>query len=125
MLTYLHAYTFCFVGRTHISICTIEKANSIVNKLMEENELHRIGCVVVDELHMVADDHRGYLLELLLRYSENLESLSFCLNDFTLNNCHIKRLFYHFPSLQGPLRNQSSYLSPFPPSTFSFFLEYQ
>lgn len=40
---------------THVAIATIEKANSLVNRLMEENELINLGAVVIDELHLVGD----------------------------------------------------------------------
>uniref|UniRef100_B3P470 DNA polymerase theta n=1 Tax=Drosophila erecta TaxID=7220 RepID=B3P470_DROER len=50
----------------HVAICTIEKANSIVNKLMEQGKLETIGTVVVDEVHLISDKGRGYILELLL-----------------------------------------------------------
>ena len=33
---------------------------------MEDRRLHRIGCVVTDELHLLGDPRRGYLLEVLL-----------------------------------------------------------
>ncbi|XP_062201875.1 helicase and polymerase-containing protein TEBICHI isoform X2 [Phragmites australis] len=51
---------------TAVAVCTIEKANSLVNKLLEDGRLSELGVIVIDELHMVGDQHRGYILELML-----------------------------------------------------------
>lgn len=49
-----------------VAICTIEKANSIVNRLLEQSKIDAIGLIVVDEVHLISDPGRGYILELLL-----------------------------------------------------------
>ncbi|TGZ76073.1 hypothetical protein CRM22_000012 [Opisthorchis felineus] len=54
------------LSTVNAAVCTIEKANSMVNRLVEEGRLGELGLVIVDELHLIGDAHRGYLLELLL-----------------------------------------------------------
>lgn len=49
-----------------VGVCTIERANSIVNRLLEEQRVGGLSIVVVDELHMIGDGKRGYLIELML-----------------------------------------------------------
>lgn len=48
-----------------IGVCTIEKANALVNTAIDDGSISKLKVVVLDELHMIDDDHRGYLLELL------------------------------------------------------------
>ena len=55
-----------------VIVATIEKANILVNKWVEEANgtpevlQQRLSAVTIDELHMVGDAQRGYLLELML-----------------------------------------------------------
>ncbi|KAL5594468.1 hypothetical protein BROUX41_001401 [Berkeleyomyces rouxiae] len=48
-----------------IAVCTIEKANSMINTAIEEGHVFDLKAVVLDEIHMIDDGHRGYLMELL------------------------------------------------------------
>ena len=48
-----------------VAVCTIEKANALVNAAIEEGVVGELGVVVLDELHMLDDEHRGYLMELM------------------------------------------------------------
>lgn len=62
-------------------LCTIEKGNSIINKLILDGEVDNLGMLVIDEVHMVGDGPRGALLELLMskirKYSPNTQIVGF------------------------------------------------
>jgi replicative superfamily II helicase len=49
-----------------IAVCTIEKANSLVNTAIENGKIDQLGIVVLDELHMLDEENRGYLIELMV-----------------------------------------------------------
>ncbi|KAL4728623.1 hypothetical protein ACLX1H_005374 [Fusarium chlamydosporum] len=56
-----------------IGVCTLEKANALVNTAIDDCSISQLRAVVLDELHMVDDDHRGYLLELMATKLLSLE----------------------------------------------------
>ena len=37
-------------------LCTVEKANVVVNRLIEEGRLNELGLVVLDEVHLLAEE---------------------------------------------------------------------
>ena len=49
------------------------KANALVNTAIDDCSISKLRAVVLDELHMVDDDHRGYLLELMATKLLSLE----------------------------------------------------
>ena len=57
-----------------IIICTIEKANAIINSLIVAGQIDRLGCVAIDELHVLGDFDRGYILEILVSKLRFLKS---------------------------------------------------
>ena len=47
-------------------VLTPERANQVTSRLLEENRLHELSAVIVDELHLIQDDDRGATMELFL-----------------------------------------------------------
>ncbi|KAI0104768.1 P-loop containing nucleoside triphosphate hydrolase protein [Nemania sp. FL0031] len=56
-----------------IGVCTFEKANMLINTAIDDCSVTSLKAVVLDELHMVDDDHRGYLMELIATKLMSLE----------------------------------------------------
>ncbi|KAL8809130.1 MAG: hypothetical protein Q9200_003695 [Gallowayella weberi] len=48
-------------------------ANMLVNTAIEQCTIDDLGIVILDELHMIDDDHRGYLMEILATKILSLE----------------------------------------------------
>jgi len=67
-----------------------------VNAAIDDCSVTRLGVVVIDESHMVDDDNRGYILELmatkLLRLEQNVQLIGM---SATLN---VNRTSYRFIS---------------------------
>ncbi|KAI2640534.1 P-loop containing nucleoside triphosphate hydrolase protein [Hypomontagnella submonticulosa] len=57
-----------------IGVCTFEKANTLINAAIDDCTISKLRAVVLDELHMVDDDHRGYLMELIATKLMSLEN---------------------------------------------------
>ena len=53
-------------GGGGLLVCTPEKFNDVMTRLIEEERVRELSSVVVDELHMVQDPSRGGTLELAL-----------------------------------------------------------
>lgn len=53
-------------NKSSIYICTMEKANILLDSLIETKRIKEVSMVVVDELHMVGDPQRGHVLESFL-----------------------------------------------------------
>ena len=49
-----------------IAVCTIERANILLTQLLDEKREDQLKMVVIDEIHMLADPQRGFLLEVIL-----------------------------------------------------------
>ncbi|RDL36601.1 uncharacterized protein BP5553_05953 [Venustampulla echinocandica] len=90
-----------------IAVCTIEKvmatkwnmspmslipqqANGLVNTAIEDCSIGKLGVVVMDELHMLDDESRGYILELMATKLLSLEhSVQLIGMSATLNNTEL------------------------------------
>ncbi|OTB18412.1 hypothetical protein K445DRAFT_19971 [Daldinia sp. EC12] len=103
-----------------IGVCTFEKvrrlrhpcdidligiqANSLLNTAIDDCSITKLRAVVLDELHMLDDDHRGYLMELIatkllsLEHEVQIIGMSATLQNIDLLsrwlNAHIYSTFY-------------------------------
>jgi DNA polymerase theta len=55
------------IMKTDIFICTIEKANQIINDMICKHLIKsHLGSVVIDEFHMIGDSFQGHILESII-----------------------------------------------------------
>ncbi len=47
-------------------ICTIERANILVTQLLDARREEQLSMIIIDEIHLLSDKQRGFLLEVLL-----------------------------------------------------------
>ncbi|KAI9813135.1 MAG: hypothetical protein M1827_004356 [Pycnora praestabilis] len=112
-----------------IAVCTIEKANSLVNSAIEECTIDQLGVVVLDELHMLDDANRGYLMEIMTTKLLSLEQrvqivgMSATLSNTELLAQWLDAKFYQSKYRPIPLEEYLVYdNSIYPAATSSTFL---
>jgi len=40
----------------NLILCTVEKANQLINKIIETKQISKVCCLAVDELHLIGDE---------------------------------------------------------------------
>ena len=70
-----------------VAVCTIERANVILTQLLDQGEEDRLLMVVVDELHLISDSRRGFLLEVLLSKVRVIEPHLLCVTTHWMFLC--------------------------------------
>jgi replicative superfamily II helicase len=53
--------------RENIAVCSYEKGNSAVNRLISTGHIGDLCCVIIDEFHMLVEPGRGAALEVRRR----------------------------------------------------------
>ena len=53
----------------------MEKANSILNKQLEEGNISDIGMLIIDEFHLLFEEGRGFIVEMLIAKAKAIKEL--------------------------------------------------
>ena len=64
-----------WTSSTDLAICTIEKANGLLNKLIEEQQYFAVEFFIIDEFHLIQDQQRGYQLESIIAKLRTIERI--------------------------------------------------
>jgi replicative superfamily II helicase len=58
-----------------LAICTIEKANGLLNRLIEEKLYFDVQFFIIDEFHLIQDEQRGWMIESILSKLKTIETI--------------------------------------------------
>lgn len=78
--------------RGNIAVCTYEKAHSLINSALIGKYANKIKLVIIDEIHMIGEEHRGAVIEalivklLLMQHQPRIIGLTATIN---INDAHL------------------------------------
>ena len=117
----------CSIERSNLIFCTYERAQGILQRLIvknfltgDSNPFSKIGLIVMDEVHIISDGHRGQVVEwlIMMARANNIPILALTgtmeLKDaFTLGNyMNSTVIFSEIRSVPLPIRFYFSSLDP-------------